>query len=453
MAKKPQKRTSAEKVEIAKHIANQGQRVANTYAAVETSVLRIIRWMSAWIDKLLFNPKFGKPVSLILAILLYSTINYGGDGFFTPGVSSSGDTISNIPLTVIANNEVYEVAGLPSTVNASLVGEMADIAMIKNQGGYKVVADLTGLTEGTHQVNLVPVDFSPRVNVAINPSTAVVTIRRKVSQKFILDYDFVNVNKMDLEYVLSEPQLELTEIIVRAAENTIQSIAFVKAFIDVEGVTETFTKEVPIVAYDQMGNRVNVDIVPSVVKATVRVTNPSKVVPIVVETVGEIPNGMAISSITMDHNSVTLFAPESVLATIEELRVPINATTLTSDTNLVYTVTLPSGVRKSSVTKINMDIKLEQGASRVFEQVPVDYRFNTSGYRFTLVDPDDTYLDIEVFGTESEISQLTLDDFVVYIDLKDIELGRQSVNVFVDAGRTFLKFTPEKTSIEIDVIR
>lgn len=142
-----------------------------------------------------------------------------------------------------------------------------------------------------------------------------------------------------------------------------------------------------------------------------------------------------------------------MLATIEELRVPINATTLTSDTNLVYTVTLPSGVRKSSVTKINMDIKLEQGASRVFEQVPVDYRFNTSGYRFTLVDPEDTYLDIEVFGTESEISQLTLDDFVVYIDLKDIELGRQSVNVFVDAGRTFLKFTPEKTSIEIDVIR
>ena len=453
MTKEPQRQSTDEKLEIAKRIASQSQRMVKTYASVELSVLRVIRWLSAWVDKLLFNPRFGKPISLALALLLFATINFGNADIFSSGISGSGEEIPDIPLTVIANNEVYEITGLPNTVNALLVGELADIQMTKNQGGYKVVADLTGLTEGVHQINLVATDFSPRVAVAVTPSTAIVTVTRKVSAKFILDYDFVNVNKMDLEYVLGEPQLELSEIIVRASQSTLDSIAFVKAFIDVTGVTGNFTKKVPIVAYDQLGNRVKADIMPSEVSVTVNVTSPSKTVPVIVDPVGEIPNGKAISSITMDHNSITLFAPESVLAKIDELRIPINATTLTGDTNLVYTVTLPSGVRELSVTKVNMEIRLGDGVKRIVENVMIRYRNNIKGYRFTIVDPEDAYTNVELFGTAENIANITEDNMEVYIDMLNIELGLQSVIVYVDGGTTLVKFTPEKPTISIEVIR
>ncbi len=454
MTKKQQEfKTSEDKTELAKQIASRSNKVVKTYANVETSVMRVVRWLSSVIDKLLFNHRYGKIVSLVLAILIYTTVNYGGEGFFDTGVSGSGDTISNIPLTVIANDEVYEVSGLPETVNALVVGDMADIQLTKNQGGYQVVADLTGLTEGTHQVNLVPQNFSPRVSVAINPSTAIVTIQRKISARFLLDYDFVNVNKMDLEYVLSEPRLEINEIIVRAAANTIESIAFVKAFIDVTGVTESFTKEVPIVAYDQEGRRLNVDIIPSAVRVSVNVSSPNKTVPVVIDPVGEIPNGRAIESVVLDHESVTLFAPDSVLARIEELRIPINATTLTSDTSLVYTITLPTGVRKSSVTKINMEIKLTEGVRRVFNNVPINYRYNNAGYRFTLLDPADANTDVEVFGSAQLIESLTIDDIQVYIDMFDIELGEQTVPLFVEGPSSLIQYSTSKSEIQINVIR
>lgn len=446
-------RSSDEKVELAKQIASSRKRVVRTYANIEMSVLRVVRLISTAIDRLLFNQRYGKLVSLLLAVFLYMTISFAGESLFDVGVSGSGDSINNIALTVLANDEVYEVSGLPTSVNALLVGEMADIQMTKTQGGYRVIADLTGLTEGTHQVNLVPVDFSPRVSVAINPSTAIVTIQRKVSAKFLLDYDFVNINKMDLEYVLSEPVLELGEIIVRAAQPTIESIAFVKAFIDVTGVNESFTKEVPIVAYDQTGNRVAVDIVPSVVKVSVNVSSPNKTVPVIVEPIGEIPNGLAINDIIMDHQSVTLYAPESVLARIEELRIPINATTLTSDTSLVYTISLPTGVRKSSVTKVNMEVSLTQGTVRTFNNVPINFRYNNQGYRFNVVNSADVSTNVEVFGAAKYLDGLTIDELDVYIDMFNIPLGVQMAPLYIEGPTTLIRYTTAKTEIEIDVIR
>src|SRR5690606_29943873 len=155
-----------------------------------------------------------------------------------------------------------------------------------------------------------------------------VTVERKISSRFTLDYDYVNVNKMDLEFVLSEPELELNEVIIRAAEDTINSIAFVKAFIDVEGTTEAFTKEVPIVAYDQQGRRVDLDIMPSAVRATVYDASPSKTVQIIVDTVGEITDDQAIDNIVMEHEPVTLLGPDNVLAQIVELSLPINGPAL-----------------------------------------------------------------------------------------------------------------------------
>lgn len=454
MAKKKQPIQSPEdKTELAKQIASRSKKVVRTYANVETTIMRVIRWISSVVDKFLFNHRFGKIVSLILALLLYATVNFGGEGIFDPGVSGSGDTINNIPLTVISNDEVYEVRGLPTTVGALIVGDMADIQMTKNQADFQVVADLTGLTEGTHQVKLVPKNFSPRVSVSVNPATAIVTIERKVSSRFTLDYDYVNTNKMDLEYVLSEPELEITEVIIRAAQDTIESIAFVKAFIDVEGVSENFTKEVPIVAYDQEGKRVNVDIIPAAVRVNVNVSSPNKTVPVIVDPVGQVPNNQAIKEIVMDHETVTLYGPDSVLAQINELRIPINATTLTSDTNLVYTITLPSGVRKSSVTRVNMKIALTEGTSRTFENVPINYRYNNAGYRFTLINPKDAYTSVEVFGAVDRVNALSVDDIQVYIDMFDIELGEQTVQLYVEGPSSLVQLKTEKSEIQIDVIR
>ena len=60
MAKKKKSQLSAEgKTELAKAIAEKSQTFARTYANMETSVTKFFRWLSSWIDRLLFNQNHG----------------------------------------------------------------------------------------------------------------------------------------------------------------------------------------------------------------------------------------------------------------------------------------------------------------------------------------------------------------------------------------------------------
>ncbi|HAO61971.1 MAG TPA: hypothetical protein DCQ90_08745 [Erysipelotrichaceae bacterium] len=447
-----QSKPQEDKLELAKAIASQGQRVARTYESIENTVIRIIRWFSTAFDKVLFN-RFSKSVALVLAILMYVFINYNlGELFFESQITAGGK-INNIPVTVIANDEVYEISGLPTQVNALLVGEYADIQLVTNQKAYSVVADLTGLVEGTHEVNLSAKDFSSRVDVVLQPSTAVVTIKKKISQQFNVGYDFVNTDKMNQEFELGIPTFETTEVIIRASQSTIEKIGNVKALIDVTGVDASFSQDAILVAYDQQGNRMDVDIIPSSIYATVVVTNPNKSVSVVIIPQGEIPNGKAIESIALDQQAVTLFASESILQTIDSIQIPINVTTLTSDTVQVAEINLPSGVRKSSVTRVSMNIKLGDAVTRTIENLPIDYRNNVNGYQFTLVNPLEAYANVDLFGTQSNVDSITADDISIYIDMKDVGLGEQTVTLYITGTNNLVRYTIQKQTIDIIVTK
>lgn len=447
-----ERRQNPEKLELAKAIAEQSQKVLKTYTTIESVFLRFGKFFSSWFDRILFNQRNGKVISLLLAVVLYVAINFNiGEVIFESPITS-GVTIKNIPVTVISNQEVYEVSGLPTEVTAYVVGDLADITLIRTQKAYSVVADLSGLLEGTHEVNLTAKDFSSRVEVALQPSTAVVTIKKKISQHFNLEYDFINTNKMSQEYVLSEPVFGDSEIIIRASQETLNQIGIVKALIDASGVTADFTQDAPIVAYDQNGNRMNVDIMPASVNVSVSVTSPNKTVNIAVQPQGEIPNGKAIESVTLDQQTVTIYGKETILNSIDTLQVPIDATLLTTDTSLVADVPLPTGVRLSSVNRVNMQITLGDGVSSVVDGVFIQYVNNVKGYRFTLANAADTQTSIDVFGTQSNIDLLTTDDFYVYFDMTNIELGEQEVQLYLRSYKPLIKASLQKQTIMINVV-
>lgn len=148
-------------------------------------------------------------MSLALAVALYAMVNLGGDdsmSLFT--TNKSATTLNNVAVSTIISDQVYEVSGVPETVNATLVGDPSDISLVNSQGNFQVVADLTDFTEGTHEVKLLPKNVSERVDVTLDPSVAMVTIKRKTSRRYTLGYDFVNTDKMDKIYALGTPEFE-----------------------------------------------------------------------------------------------------------------------------------------------------------------------------------------------------------------------------------------------------
>ena len=240
------------KTELANRIAGQSKRVANTYQHIGDNIVRIIRWFSSFIDKTLFSRKYSKFVSLILAILMYAVVNYNSRASIYTNTLRTAKDLSNITVTAKYNADTFELSGLPSTADITITGDATSVTSAANVEGV-IFADLEGLTEGTHEVKLEAEGYGANVSVKIDPSTAVVTLKKKTTQAYDLSYDFINLDKMENIYSVGTPEFEFTRVNVRASKDTLNSIAFIKALIDVSGQTSDFTQDARLVAYDANG--------------------------------------------------------------------------------------------------------------------------------------------------------------------------------------------------------
>ena len=440
-----------EKTELANRIARQSKKVATTYEHIENGLFKIFRIFSTWIDHLIFNPKYTKIVSLAIAILLFITVNFNSSSSIFDQPLTSAREISNMNVTAVYNSDVFEVSGIPESANVTVIGDSANVTSAINIGG-NVVVDLEGLTEGTHQVKLTTEGFNNNVDINIEPSDAVITLKKKTTREFDISYDFINMDKMNSIYSLGTPEFEYTKVNVRASKDTLDSIAFVKALIDVTGVSGDFSQTARLIAYDANGQPINADIVPSEVQVTVPVSNPNKTVPIEVEVSGTVPNGMAIESIETDQKTVTIYASDSVLSKIDKVVVTVDASTLTQDTTLVRPITLPTGVNSSNVSQINLDVKLGEGVTKTIDGVAIYFRNNNNNYEFMPVDNKST-TSVNVFGTQSNVDAISAEDISVYFDMTDAIPGVQEFTLTIDQSPSSLvTYSLVENTYEVNVI-
>lgn len=415
-------RGDANKTELANRIASQSKRMDRTYQTVSNGLIRIFRWFSTLLDKTLFNPRYTRLVSLILAIVLYLIVNYNTNSSLHTTTLQQARSLNAVTVTANYNSDIFELDGLPATADITITGDASSVTAAAASGGV-VVADLEGLTEGTHEVKLEAQGFGSSVSVKIDPSNVILTLKKKTTRQFDVSYDFINRDKMDSIYSLGTPQFEYTKVNVRAAKDTLDSIAFIKALIDVSGQTADFTQEAKLVAYDVNGQPVTADIVPGTVSVKVPVTSPNKTVPIEVEVTGEVPDGMAIASITTDQQSVTIYGSEAVLGQIDKVVVSLNASSITKDTTIMRPITLPSGVTSSSINQITMNVTLGEGVSKTVDGVNINYRNNVNNYKASAVDKTTT--SVVVFGTQENIDSITASDIDVYVDMQNAVPGVQ----------------------------
>lgn len=452
MAKKKKSQLSAEgKTELAKAIAEKSQTFARTYANMETSITRFFRWMSGWIDRLLFNQKHGKLVALILAVFFCFLVSTD-DNFDLFKANREVKTLNNLKVSVIVSEQAYEVTGIPETVSVEVIGESSDLQMLTLQDNYQVVADLSGLTEGTHDVTLQTKNFSPRLEVIIKPSSVVANIRRKESKRYNLGYDFVNTSKMDNIYALGEPEFEQGEVVVRASSETLNKIAFVKALIDVSSVDKDFERDAEIAAYDQSGNRIDVDIRPSTVKTKVKVTTPNKSVPITLVPNGIMPSGKAIASYKLDNQAVTIYAPEDVLNSITELPIYIPVNNLTSDQRISMPINLPSKVTKASLKNVSIDIKIEDAQEATIEGVAVQFKnAPESNLEVKASDGSNGTVTVKITGAKSQIEGITKNDIQVFADFSSVkDAGVYDIPLSVSGSNKLINYELSTATIKLE---
>jgi YbbR domain-containing protein len=403
-------------------------------------------------DKFLSKPNTLVYVSLVLAFAMYLAVDLK--------VVDLSDTeaviLTNQEITAVYNEEAFVVEGIPESADIVLTGRKSDLYLAEQLGDHKLTLDLTDISEGTHKVNLKYNNPINTLDYKLDPSRITLVVYEKVSESKTLTNDILNTDKLNNTLVISKIALDRNDVIVKSYREKLDTVASVKAIVDVNALNAsqagTYSLDnVKLVAYNEIGNEISdVEIVPSTVTATVTITSPSKVVPVNVIPIGEPASGSAISSITANVNTVTLYGEEAVLNTISEINVEIDVNNLANDKTYQETIVKPNGVRSISETAITIKVEMEKETSKEFENIPITFKnLDTSKYIVQATQDQVTSVTVVVKGVDAVLNKLKAEDITAYIDLAKLEEGSYTVPVMVSGTDNKLTYASRTTSVEI----
>ncbi|WP_231686891.1 YbbR-like domain-containing protein [Bacillus sp. JCM 19034] len=108
-------------------------------------------------DKLFNNHWFVKFIAFFIALMLFTMVNID-DMTNQSGLLPTNQktyTLEEVELTVLYNDEVYELIDYPEHVQVTLKGPQTSITLFQlARGSFEIVADLSDHGEGTHTVNV-----------------------------------------------------------------------------------------------------------------------------------------------------------------------------------------------------------------------------------------------------------------------------------------------------------
>ena len=391
-------------------------------------------------------------VSLILAFGVFVIVDQESNVM----IDQYAEVLYDEPVTAVYNEELYVVEGLPETVDITLIGQRRHIFLAKQAPSKGVTVDLTGLKPGNHKVTL---NYSQRLkslDYRLDPSEVTVTIYEKVSATKSLTVDILHQDELDSKLYIDNVELDRTDVIIKGAQYKLDKVATVRALVDVEEINkpkagEITLKDVPLVAYDEEGQRVDVEIVPSTVDAKLTITSPSKEIPVKVVPTGKLAFGKSIESINTSVSTVTVYGQQDAIDKIEELEVEVDVKGLDKDKKFTVTLKKPKGITEISEKTITVDVKVANSTTKEFTVNTIEFRNLADGLSVQALSAADTTVTVSVSGSSDIVDKLDASSIVAYVDLKDYGVGEHEVEVHVEKSDLKLTYTPKTRKIRVRI--
>lgn len=394
-------------------------------------------------------------ISLFLAITIFVVV----DQKILIFSESSAEVLKKQPVTVKYNEEAYVIEGLPETVDITLIGSKTDLFIAKQSPSYDITVDLTGLKPGTHKVNIKYNQVaSTSLEYKVNPSTVTIYIYPKISRTKTLSIDLLNQDILDSKLVVNSMSVIDDKVIVKGAEHQISEVAVVKALADVKNIAKqeigtTTIKDVPLKAYDDEGNILDVELVPSKIDVDIEISSPMKELPIKVIPTGTIAFGKAISEIITSEEKVTVYGDENAISDLDYIPVQVDVNNLSADRQYKLGIQKPVGVTSMNVNNITVDIKLGDTSDKDINDVKIEYRNLKEGYTVQGLSESDIKVAVNVKGVSTVLEEIKTEDITAYLDLKDFPEGTHEVEVHVEGNDARVQYTAKTKKVKIKILK
>ena len=407
-------------------------------------------------EKLFMNKQSLIVVSLVLAFLTFYMVDRNSGAL----VDNSAEILYSQPVKAIYNEEAYVVEGLPDSVDVILIGRKSDIYLAKQYPNKEgITADLRELSTGTHKVNLKYSQTIQSVDYKIDPSTVTVIIYDKVSDTREVTPELLHRNNLDSKLDISDITLNKTEITIKGSAKKLETVAYVKALVDVDNLVEPTVGKVNInnnklVAYNNEGKIVDVEILPESVDATLTITSTSKVVPVKVVPVGDIALGYAIETATPNISSITIYGDEDALKTIEYVPVKIDVTNLSSYKEYNVNLEKPSGVRAMSEKTVSVKVNVAKEEQKEISDISVQTINLGEGLKVKALGKENSFISVIVKGSKEALDKVESSNIRATVDLSEYTTpGEYEVDVKVSGDDLKLSYTSKTKKIKVEIYK
>ena len=391
-------------------------------------------------------------LSLVLAVIVFVII----DRQNTTLLEKNAEVLYDIPLSATYNDEEYVVEGLPETVDITLIGTKANLYLAKQLPTQDVNVDLSDLKPGVHKVSLKYKQSITSVEYKLDPSEVTVVVNSKKSETRSVESDIVNLNKLDSKLAINNTKLDTDEVIIKGTEDGLAKVSTIKALINVSDMVDpkagtNTLKDIPLIAYDENGAKVDVEMVPSKVTATVEIESPSKTVPLEIEPTGNVIFGKAIKNITSSVQKVTIYGNSKVLDNTNSIKVKIDVNNLKSNKDYTVTIKKPAGIREISEKVVTAKVELDDEVTTELSGVKLGVVNLGSNYTAQATSENATEVTVILKGVESIIKNITPSDIEAYVDLEGLGAGDHEVEIKVKGTDPKVKYSSKVTKTIIKI--
>lgn len=370
---------------------------------------------------MLKNNKINAVIAFVAAVVLWLYVV----GQVDPTTTGR---ITGVPVVfageeVLAENELALVDPGNVTVDLTIKGDRSDVRkLVANSDRISVVADVSGLTKGTHEVTL---DITVPNAVELQKASIdeiTVEIDDLVTKDIAVEVSYDGAFEVSQE--AGNVKIDPESIAVTGAASTVQSIDHLSATVGVDELTEkttVLTKSVTPV--DANGNPVNhVKLETNEVRVTASII-ASKTLPLKVETTGTPAAGFEIGEINAPA-TVTVSGAPSVLADLTEVKATADVTDLEADATVTLVPDLPSGITVTDPETLEADISIAGVSSKTWSYAETEIVIDDLPEGYEAEIPSQT-VKVTVSAEKDTLDNIKKSDLVLHVSAAGLAEGEQ----------------------------
>ncbi|KGX84281.1 CdaR family protein [Pontibacillus litoralis] len=407
-------------------------------------------------DKWLKNKWFIRVFTLVIALLLYASVNLNDTSSqkdsILPGGNKELMSMNSIPLQVYMNDEDYVVEGVPETITVTVEGPSTVVTRTIIQKNFEMFVDLNDLGPGTYTVPVEHKGISNQLSVYTQPKELEVTIEEKAQADYAVQLDYVHASNVAKGYEIGEATVKPSSVTITGSKAEVEKVSLVKAIVDVQGATDDVSiNDAPVKVYDQQGNELNVFVEPNTVQVDATIIPPHKEVPVQVKTKGELPEGLSVDSIKTDPEKVKVYGAQEVLDAVDAVETTVDLSNMEKDTTLSVDLTKPDKASKIEPGEVKVEIDVEKSEKKTLSDVEVGVKSQQEGQKVTFIEPANNVIEIKATGTDATLKGMSKDDFEVFVNVEEYSNGEHTVPIEIEGPKAVRWNTDtEQATIQIE---